>query len=127
MERTRKFNSKMIRKRIILGKKLTRGMFDYIRRNPDEFKDLVFVRRRFKNTQRYSMKHFLKVKDIKEIILKEYGKSISSSKAYEIIRILNLELEEKNILTIRGAVSEKYFNARKKIIAQLLKGVKKNE
>ena len=68
-----------------------------------------------------SMKHFLKVKDIKEIILKEYGKSISSSKA------LNLELEEKNILTIRGAVSEKYFNARKKIIAQLLKGVKKNE
>lgn len=29
------------------------------------------------------------------------GKSISSSKAYEIIRILNLELEEKNILTIR--------------------------
>ena len=53
------------------------------------------------------MKHFLKVKDIKEIILKEYGKSISSSKAYEIIRILNLELEEKNILTIRGAVSQK--------------------
>mgnify|MGYP000927032062 CR=1 FL=1 len=51
MERTRKFNSKMIRKRIILGKKLTRGMFDY-RRNPDEFKDLVFVRRRFKNIQR---------------------------------------------------------------------------
>jgi len=86
MERTRKFNSKMIRKRIILGKKLTRG-----------------------------------------IVLKEYGKSISTSKAYEIIRILNLELEEKNILTIRGAVSEKYFNARKKIIVQLLKGVKKNE
>ena len=52
MKRTRKFNSKMIRKRIILGKKLTRGMFDYIRRNPDEFKDLVFVKRRFKNTQR---------------------------------------------------------------------------
>jgi len=43
MKRTRKFNSKMIRKRIILGKKLTRGMFDYIRRNPDEFKDLVFL------------------------------------------------------------------------------------
>lgn len=73
------------------------------------------------------MKHFLKVKDIKEIVLKEYGKSISTSKAYEIIRILNLELEEKNMLTIRGAVSEKYFNARKKIIVQLLKGVKKNE
>ena len=73
-----------------------------------------------------SMKHFLKVKDIKDIVLKEYGKAISNSKAYEIIRILNLELEEKNILTIRGAVSEKYFNARKKIIVQLLKGVKKN-
>ena len=29
------------------------------------------------------MKHFLKVKDIKEIILKEYGKSISSRKEYE--------------------------------------------
>ena len=88
MERTRKFNSKMIRKRIILGKKLTRGMFDYIRRNPDEFKDLVFVRRRFKNyTEVIVWKHFLKVKDIKEIVLKEYGKSISSSKAYEIIRI----------------------------------------
>lgn len=73
------------------------------------------------------MKHFLKIKDIKEIILKEYGKSISSSKAYEIIRILNLELEEKNILTVRGAVSAKYFNARKKIVIQLLKGVKKDE
>lgn len=73
------------------------------------------------------MKHFLKIKDIKEIVLKEHGKSISSSKAYEIIRILNLELEEKNILTVRGAVSTKYFNARKKIVIQLLKGVKKDE
>ncbi len=52
MERSRKYNSNMIRKRILSGKKLTRGMFDYIRRNPEEFKDLVFVRRRFKNTQR---------------------------------------------------------------------------
>ena len=73
------------------------------------------------------MKHFLKVKDIKDIVLKEYGKAISNSKAYEIIRILNLELEEKNILTIRGAVSQKYFNARQKIISQFLKGIKKNE
>lgn len=73
------------------------------------------------------MKHFLKIKDIKEIVLKEHGKSISSSKAYEIIRILNLELEEKNILTVRGAVSAKYFNVRKKIVIQLLKGVKKDE
>lgn len=73
------------------------------------------------------MKHFLKVKDIKEIVLKEYGKSISSSKAYEIIRILNLELEEKKILTIRGAVSKKYFDFRKNILKKFLKGVKKNE
>lgn len=52
MERTRKFNSSMIKKRIILGKKLTRGMFDYIRRNPDEFKNLVFVKRKLKNIER---------------------------------------------------------------------------
>ncbi|KDE69780.1 hypothetical protein FUSO7_11250 [Fusobacterium necrophorum BFTR-2] len=44
-----------------------------------------------------------------------------------MIKILNLELEEKNILTVRGAVSAKYFNARKKIVMQLLKGVKKDE
>lgn len=38
--------------------------------------------------------------------------SISVSKAYKIIRILNTELNEKGYLTVSGRVSRKYFESR---------------
>lgn len=46
------------------------------------------------------------VNEIKEIF------SISDSKAYEIIRKLNQELEEKGYMVMRGRVSADYFEKR---------------
>lgn len=46
MKRNKKYCSSFIKKKILNGNKLTRGMFEYIQRNPDEFKDLVFVKRK---------------------------------------------------------------------------------
>jgi prophage antirepressor-like protein len=37
---------------------------------------------------------------------------ISRAKAYEIIKMLNDELEEKNYITLQGKVSSAYFNER---------------
>lgn len=46
------------------------------------------------------------VSDVKKIL------QVQSSKAYEIIRTLNKELEEQGFLTVKGKVSAKYFNER---------------
>ncbi|MCI7224318.1 MAG: hypothetical protein SPJ84_02660 [Fusobacterium gastrosuis] len=51
MIRNRKYNCITIKKKILSGGKITRGMFEYIQRNPDEFKDLVFVRRKFRKVK----------------------------------------------------------------------------
>ena len=37
---------------------------------------------------------------------------IGTSKAYQLIRIMNKELEDQGYLTIRGKVSERYFKKR---------------
>ena len=37
---------------------------------------------------------------------------IGTSKAYQLIRIMNKELEDQGYLTIRGKVSERYFKRR---------------
>lgn len=37
---------------------------------------------------------------------------ISRAKAYEIIKMLNDELKEKNYITLQGKVSSAYFNER---------------
>ena len=46
------------------------------------------------------------VKDIKEVLL------VSDTKAYQIIKQLNEELQKKGYLTVRGKVSAAYFNER---------------
>lgn len=48
----------------------------------------------------------LTAKDISEIC------GVSESKSYEVIRMLNAELEKKGFLTFRGRVSRAYFNER---------------
>lgn len=48
----------------------------------------------------------LTAKDISEIC------GVSESKSYEVIRMLNTELEKKGFLTFRGRVSRAYFNER---------------
>lgn len=42
-----------------------------------------------------------------EEVAEDFG--VSRTKAYEMIRQLNEELEEKGYLTIRGRVSRKYY------------------
>ena len=37
---------------------------------------------------------------------------IGTSKAYQLIRIMNKELEDQGYLTIRGRVNERYFRKR---------------
>lgn len=46
---------------------------------------------------------WLDVEDVKARL------GVKNSKAYEIIRKLNSELERKGFLTVRGKVPEKYF------------------
>lgn len=48
----------------------------------------------------------LTAKDISEIC------GVSESKSYEVIRMLNEELEKKGFITFRGRVSRAYFNER---------------
>ena len=49
---------------------------------------------------------FLKVDDVMQIL------GISKSAAYNIMRQLNNELEEKGYAVIRGKISRKYFEER---------------
>ena len=42
-----------------------------------------------------------------EEVAEDFG--VSRTKAYEMIRRLNEELEEKGFLTVRGRVSRKYY------------------
>ena len=46
------------------------------------------------------------VKDIQKLL------GVKECKAYEIIRMLNAELNEKNYITIRGKVPVAYFSER---------------
>lgn len=45
-----------------------------------------------------------------EEIMEELG--MSRAKAYQLIKQLNAELEEKGFITVRGKVSRKYFYER---------------
>lgn len=45
-----------------------------------------------------------------EEIMEELG--MSRAKAYQLIKQLNAELEEKGFITVRGKVSRKYFEER---------------
>lgn len=49
------------------------------------------------------MKQFLNVRDVESIL------EVSESKAYDIIRKLNEELQEQGYLTIAGKVSAAFF------------------
>lgn len=51
-------------------------------------------------------KEFLFAKDIESIL------GIKQSKAYDIINMLNVELETKGLLTLKGRVLAKYFKQR---------------
>lgn len=53
-------------------------------------------------------KNFMTVDDVAEEL------SVSKSKAYKIVRQLNKELEEKDIITVAGRVCTSYF--RKKVM-----------
>lgn len=48
--------------------------------------------------------NYYSVTEVQEIL------DVSKSKAYEIIRVFNDELKEKNYLVLRGKVPKKYFN-----------------
>lgn len=52
------------------------------------------------------MEYYYSVKDVQGIL------GISKSKAYEIIKMLNDELNSKGFLTVSGKVLKKYFNER---------------
>ena len=52
------------------------------------------------------MNRMLKAKDVSEIL------QIGETKAYQIIRQLNDELAKKGYLTVRGRISEAYFQKR---------------
>lgn len=52
------------------------------------------------------MKIYYSAKDIATML------DVSASKAYEIIRQLNLELEDEGYLVLRGKVPVAYFNKR---------------
>lgn len=49
------------------------------------------------------MQQFYKISDVMEIL------DVKETKAYEIIRELNKELEKKGKITVAGRVSKKYF------------------
>ena len=49
-------------------------------------------------------KNYYNVNDVRRIL------GVSQSKAYEIIRSLNSELQKKGFIIIRGKVSPAYFN-----------------
>lgn len=51
-------------------------------------------------------KRFLNAADVAEVM------ECSKSRAYEIIRQLNNELEEKKYITIHGKINSKYFYER---------------
>ena len=51
-------------------------------------------------------KRFLTADDVASVM------ECSKSRAYEIIRKLNEELEEKHYITIHGKINAKYFNER---------------
>lgn len=51
-------------------------------------------------------KRFLNADDVAEVM------ECSKSRAYEIIRQLNKELEEKKYITIHGKINAKYFYER---------------
>lgn len=51
-------------------------------------------------------KRFLTAADVAEVM------ECSTSRAYEIIKKLNAELEEKNYITIHGKLNAKYFYER---------------
>lgn len=46
------------------------------------------------------------VEDVKSVL------GVKDSKAYDIIRELNLELQQKGYLTVRGRISARYFKER---------------
>lgn len=46
------------------------------------------------------------VEDVKSVL------GVKDSKAYDIIRELNSELQKKGYLTVRGRISARYFNER---------------
>lgn len=56
------------------------------------------------------MKHYYTKEDVKEIL------GVKDRKAYEIIRQLNGELNEKGFITVQGKVLKKYFNERLNIL-----------
>lgn len=51
----------------------------------------------------------MKLMGVKEV---QQALGVCEPKAYQIIRELNAELEKKGYLTVRGKVSEKYFQER---------------
>lgn len=55
-------------------------------------------------------KEIMTVQDVMSVL------RISQSKAYQIIRKLNKELEKKNYITISGRISRKYFEERLNIM-----------
>ncbi len=50
------------------------------------------------------MKQYITAKEVSETL------GVSVTKAYDIIRRLNAELESKGYLTVRGKTSRAYFN-----------------
>ena len=48
----------------------------------------------------------LKAADVARVL------QVGDSKAYQLIRMMNRELEEKGFLTVRGRISEAYFYER---------------
>lgn len=52
------------------------------------------------------MKQMYDVSDVKATL------GVADTKAYEIIKLLNAELEAKGYLTVRGKVSSAYFTER---------------
>lgn len=52
------------------------------------------------------MAKFYRVEDVMKIL------EVKETKAYEIIRNLNKELEKQGKITVAGRVSAKYFNER---------------
>ncbi len=57
------------------------------------------------NDQSVSMK-FYTVKDIQNLL------GVSKTKAYDIIRKLNQDLEERGFIVVRGKIYKEYFNKR---------------
>ncbi len=51
-------------------------------------------------------KIYMTVQDVADML------GISKSKAYEIVRQMNQELQEKGYLTVAGRVNSKYFHKR---------------